>query len=314
MRAAAWLVALGLCACRAAPQPSGAAFLPVTPTRPAAGVEAVFAVCWPPDAPADARVTLLRVGDDYRFDVTGGASNGTGRCAREIATSWPWEGDAPAELALSPPPQPIDGWGVLAWVKLLSSSRYGPERGLVDAAPLVRACLEHGVGPPLRFSVADGALRPAAQGAERERCVAAVLGSTVWPTTRALDFAFDSTGGAPAAGGDVRHYFAPSTSAGPALAPEGVREALGVASSAVRACWDAALVRRPDLGGGRAFRFQVGADGRVTQAWVVEGLDAGPSVSDFLLDACLASALRSARFTGGPGEGLYGWRFTVRGG
>ena len=49
----------------------------------------------------------------------------------------------------------IIGWAVLAWVKLLSTSRFGADRGLLDPAPLVSACLSRAgpVRPSTRFLV-----------------------------------------------------------------------------------------------------------------------------------------------------------------
>lgn len=293
----------------------GAGFRDVPVTAPEVPIEALFAVCWPLDAPKGQRVTLTAIDGDYVFETANGASNSSARCLREIAASWPWRGAPRSSITVSPSEQPIDGWGALAWVKLLSSSRYGPEKGLVDPAPLVRACIDRGGGPTpsLRFSVAGAMVKTGFATTEAARCVEAVLGSTAWPSTRELFFGFSTLSGAPDAAGDVAHYFAPPSSPGRLIDPHLVRETLRGAGPKVSACWDEALARRAGLGGGRTFRFQVNDAGQVTHAWVQGNLSEGPVASDYLLDQCLARVLRGLHFPGGPGEGVYTWVFAARG-
>lgn len=311
------VAALALAACRTdeVTSPGAAGFRQAPVAAPGVPIEAVFAVCWPLDALAAQRVTLTFLDRDVVFETAGGASNSSGRCLREIASTWPWDRRPAAPVEVAPPTQPIDGWGALGWVKLLSASRYGPEKGLVDPAPLVRACVDRGggPGPSLRFTVEGARVKTGFAHTEAARCVEAVLGSTAWPSSRDVFFEFGSLEGAPPAEGDVGLYFSPTQTAGALLDPQAVRETIREVGPKVSACWDAALHRRAGLGGGRTFRFQVDGGGHVTHAWVQGNLSEGPVASDYLLDRCLADALLGLRFTGGPGEGLYTWVFAVRG-
>lgn len=293
----------------------GAGFREVQVAAPSVPIESLFAVCWPLDALKAQRVTLTAMDGDYVFETAEGASNSSARCLREIAATWPWNGPPRSPITASPAEQPIDGWGALAWVKLLSPSRYGPEKGLVDPAPLVRACIDHGGGPTpsLRFSVSGAMVKTGFATTEAARCIEAVLGSTAWPSTRELFFGFPTLSGAPDAAGDVAHYFSPPAAAGQLIDPQLVRETVREAGPKVSACWNAALARRAGLGGGRTFRFQVSDSGQVTHAWVQGNLSEGPVASDYLLDQCLAGVLRGLHFTGGPGEGMYTWVFAARG-
>ncbi len=291
-----------------APRASAAAAVPV---------ESVFAVCWPLDALAEQRVTLSFEDGDVLFAVANGASNSSGRCLREIASSWPWATRPRAPVVMSPAPQPIDGWGALAWAALLSPGRYGPSRGLTDPAPLVRACVDRGggLGPTLRFTVEGASVKTGFAHTESARCVEAVLGSTAWPSSRDVFFEFSSLKGAPAAEGPVDWYFAPVSEAAPPpmMEPQLVRETIRQAGPQVSACWNAALTRRPGLGGARTFRFQTGASGRVSHAWVQGNTSDSPPAADYLLDRCLADVLKGLRFPGPPGSGLYTWLFAARG-
>lgn len=310
-------LALTAAACRTAEVtgPGGAGFRQVAVAAPTVPLESLFAVCWPLDALKAQRITLTFLDGDYVFETSEGASNSSGRCLREIAATWPWTGAPRSPITAGPPEQPIDGWGALAWVKLLSPSRYGPEKGLTDPAPLVRACIDRGggPGPSLRFSVSGTMVKTGFASTEAARCVEAVLGSTAWPSTRELFFEFSTLSGAPDPVGDVAHYFSPPAGQGALLDPQAVRETIREAGSKVSACWDAALSRRAGLGGGRTFRFQADDAGRVRAVWVQGNLSDGPAASDFLLDRCLADVLRGLRFPGGPGEGLYTWVFAARG-
>jgi hypothetical protein len=280
--------------------------------------EALFAVCWPQDALPTQRVALTFVGDDVMFEAKEGASNSTGRCLREIASTVQWPA-RPKVLEVAPPEQPIDGWAVLAWVKLLSSSRFGPERGLVDPGPVASACLTKvgALRPSTRFLVKhtpgfEVRALPSALS-DSERCVEAVLSATAWPSTRELFFEFRGTKGAPAPRGDVSAYVAPSQSTGAALEPMMVKEVVREAGPKVSACWDAALARRTTIGGGRTFRFRVDDTGSVTAAWVAGTISEGPTASDFVLDRCLADTLKGLRFAPMAGDGVYTWVFATRG-
>jgi hypothetical protein len=251
------------------------------------------------------------------FEAKEGASNVTARCLREVLTAAPQARPAGDGLEVGPPAQPIDGWSALAWVALLAPSRFGPERGLLEPAPLAAACLQLGVGGrPIRWTVRQaGALEILATPevvTDAERCLEAVLGSTAWPAPRTLTLRFPAPTGATLAASEVDVYRAATASVGTALDPERVHEAIHQASSAVAACWDTALRRRPDLHGERTFRFQVDGSGAVRSAWVAGVSDRGPVASDFLLDRCVARVLKGLRFRGGPGDGVYTWRFALR--
>ncbi|MEW5738087.1 MAG: hypothetical protein AB1938_04125 [Myxococcota bacterium] len=296
--------------------PGAAGFRDVAVVTPTGPIDSLFAVCWPLNALAEQRVTLLFVETgDVMFATEGGASNSSARCLREIASTWPWKERPKAPVTVGPPTQPIDGWGALAWVRLLSPSRYGPERGLVDPGPLVRACIDRGggPGPSLRFTVEGAMVKPGFAATEAGRCVEAVLGSTAWPSSRDVFFEFSSLKNAPDAAGDVGWYFAPAGSVGVMLDPQAVRETIREAGPKVSACWNAALARRAGLGGGRSFRFQTDDTGKVTHAWVQGNLAEGPAAADYLLDRCLAEVLKSLRFPGLAGEGMYTWVFATRG-
>jgi hypothetical protein len=316
--AVACAVVLASAACRTTEvtSPGAAGFRDVPVATPSGSIDALFAVCWPLDASSSQRVTLqfLDTGEVV-FEPSGGASNSSGRCLREIASTWPWVQKPTAPLTVAPSTQPIDGWGVLAWVKLLSPSRYGPEKGLVDPAPLVRACVDRGggPGPSLRFSVEGAMVKTGFATTETARCVEAVLGSTAWPSSRDTFFEFTALKAAPDAAGEVGHYFAPTQAVGVTLDPQAVRETIREAGPKVSACWNAALTRRAGLGGGRTFRFQTNDAGKVTHAWVQGNMADGPAASDYVLDQCLAGVLKGLRFPGLAGEGLYTWVFAARG-
>ncbi len=305
------------CAAPSASQ-GGARFEPVGPVTLALPPEALFAVCWPQDALRTQRVALTFIDGDVVFEVKEGASNSTGRCLREIATTVTWP-TRPTTLEVAPPEQPIDGWAALAWVKLLSSSRFGPERGVLDPGALVSACLSK-VGPlrpSTRFMVRHTPgfeVRPLPSAlADSERCTEAVLSATAWPSSRELFFQF-SPNGAPAAAGEVALYAAPpGPSSGVALDPSLVREVVRLAGPKVSACWDAALARRTSIGGGRTFRFRVDDSGQVRAAWVASTLSEGATAADLLLDRCLAQTLEGLHFPSQAGDGVYTWVFASRG-
>jgi hypothetical protein len=305
------------CSAPAVLRQGGADFREVKQEPPAAALESLFGVCWPQEALAAEQVWLTWMGDDVIFEARGGASNSTARCLRELATTAPPTPRPAGPLQLSPPSQPLDGWAVLAWVKLLAPSRFGPERGLTDPAGLVRACLDHGgLRPSAAFTVRhvpgpEVRVLPSALS-EAERCVEAVLGSTAWPSPRALFFTLRPSAASPAAAGEVGFYFSPPGATGVALDPQVVRETVRLAQPKVAACWEAALLRRTSIGGSRTLRFRVDERGAVTRAWVAAGLGEGAVAADYLLDRCLVSALSSARFPPAAGDGFYSWVFASR--
>lgn len=281
--------------------------------------EALYAVCWPQDSLAASAVTLSFLPGDVVFAVAEGASNSTGRCLREIATTYPWSKRPDGDVVVRPPKQPIDGWAALAWVELLSTTRYGPERGVRAPGPLVAQCLAKAgtLRPGGSFVVRHTPLfevRAVPQVvADAERCVEAVLAATAWPSSRELFFAFDSRAGAPPAAGDVSAYVSPPLSTGAALDPALVRDVVRLAGPKVSACWEEALARRTAIGGGRTFRFRVDDAGAVTAAWVAGTMSDGPTAADYVLDGCLAGVLRSLRFPPLAGDGVYTWVFASRG-
>lgn len=297
----------------------GARFDGAPPPAVQLPAEALYAVCWPQDALAAQSVTLSFLDGDVVFAVAEGASNSTGRCLREIATTSPLASRPRGDVVVRPPKQPIDGWAALAWVELLSSTRYGPERGVRAPGPLVAQCMAKAgpLRPGASFVVRHTPgfeVRAVPQAvADAERCVEAVLAATAWPSTRELFFAFESRTGAPPAVGDVEAYVSPPLSTGVALDPAQVREVVRLGGPKVAACWDEALVRRTSIGGGRTFRFRVDDTGAVTAAWVAGTMSDGPTAADYVLDRCLAGVLRSLRFAPLAGDGVYTWVFATRG-
>ena len=309
------LMALGCTSVDRAAQ-GGAIFRDVAIETPDLPASALYSVCWPEEASSLERVLLTFLPGDVLFEARDGASNSTGRCLREIASTYPFSSRPDGVISVAPPRQPIDGWAVLAWVKLLSPSRFGVERGLLDPEPYARACLDRGeVRQHTRFVVRhvpgpEIRVVPAAVS-EAERCLEAVLASTAWPSGRTLSFELTKTAANPSSRADVAMYFSPPSSLGKALEPQAVREAMLSAKSRVAECWDSALVRRPGLGGARTFRFRVDDSGAVSHAWVVQGAE-GVVSADFILDRCLEAAIRSLHFPPVAGDGVYTWVFAAR--
>lgn len=317
-RRAALAVVLSLFAC-ATPSASqgGARLQPVTAEAVSLPPQALFAVCWPQDALSSQRVVLTFLPEDVVFEVKEGASNSTGRCLREVASTVKWP-SRPSTLEVAPPVQPIDGWAVLAWAHLLADARYGPERGVLDPGPLVSACLARGgpLRPATRFVVKhtpgfEVRALPSALS-ESERCVEAVLSATAWPSTRELFFDFLAAKNAPPPAGEVSAYVAPTQATGVALDPLLVKDVVRLAGPKVGACWDAALARRTSIGGGRTFRFRVDDSGAVAAAWVAGTMSEGGTAADYLLDRCLVDALKGLRFPAQAGDGVYTWVFAAR--
>jgi hypothetical protein len=316
----ATLALLSACATSGATS-SGAAFN-ATVSTPRVGALELVAACWPDGASGS--VTFSRAGDrDLRFEAAPPSLNPTARCQREVLLTAP-DGLAAvgSGLTLSPPQGPLSGWVVLAWARLLNEGRYGPEKGLLDAAPLVRACLAQGMG--LRgaptFTV-DPEGRPRVQvvsesgsvGAvtDTERCVEAVLGAAAWPNSRAQRFRLTGAVGAPAPQGDVAPWFGGAGPERPALDPAAVKESLAAHKAEIFTCWEQAIARRPELEGGRSVRLRAGPDGAVTQVTVVGNLtDARSMPGDYVFDQCVVGVVSRTRFPQG-GESVYSWNFAL---
>jgi hypothetical protein len=313
-----FLLAAG-CATTEAGQ-GGAKFLESKVDAPRVSADAMYEICWAPHETGEVTLQFLKDGQVF-FEAKDGASNNTGRCLREIAGSYPNAGAVGTSKVVKAPGKPASGWAWLEWARLLSASRYGPERGLMDAAPLVAACLEKkGMGlrtsavfeiEPLpsyevRTLATDG--RPGAF-TDTEHCVDAVLGSTVWPSSQPASFSFEKSG-APPADGDVSAYFLDSERQQP-IDAQVVHDAFALIQPQVSACWEAALARRPGLGGGRTVRVRVDAAGKVMIAIAGNASQSGRTASDFLLDRCLVNAVKAVRLPG-PGESVYSWVFASR--
>ncbi len=280
--------------------------------KPALPAAELFNVCFKEDAVAPVKLTFMA--SEVLFESQ---DNSAGRCMREIADTYPWAGDRPTGELMVKPAKP-SGWAVLAWVKLLAPSRFGPERGLLDPAPLVAACLQKGPPRPgiayaIRF---DPSLRvsvlPAGALTDGERCVEAVLGATAWPSTR--PFTLELGAKAPAGQGDVAQYFASEKPVTP-IDPQRVHDAMMLIKPAVAACWERALERRAGITGGRTVRISVGDDGGVTHvALAANATEARATAADYLLDQCLVQAVKAARFGPGAGDTAYSWVFGDRAG
>jgi hypothetical protein len=157
---------------------------------------------------------------------------------------------------------------------------------------------------------------------DSERCIKGVLGSTVFPGTRNFELEFSDVSGAPAAAPDaeVSPYFpprgAPSADVSGTIEPLAVSDVLSERLGPVTTCWEQALQRRSGLFGGRTFRLRVGAGGQVDFAHVVANRsDREDEAEDYLLDRCVAAALRTARFPlvrGGGAEVAYSFVFERR--
>ncbi|MBK7860558.1 MAG: energy transducer TonB [Archangiaceae bacterium] len=303
-----------LCLAGCATTAPAAGFREAVIERPALPASELFKVCWPEVPAPGAMVKLNFLPHEVLFEAT---DNSTGRCMREIAETYPWGAERPSGELTVPPGQPT-GWAVLAWVKLLSSSRFGPERGLLDPAPHVAACLARGgVRPGTHYAVRFGSaltvgVLPAGAVTDTERCVEAVLGATAWPSTRQFTVTFD--GGAPSGAADASFYFASEKPVTP-IDPQRVHDALMGTRPAVGSCWEAALNRRAGLSGGRTVRISVGDDGAVTHVSIAANAsEARATAADYLLDRCLVQAVKGARFGPGAGDTAYSWVFGDRAG
>ncbi len=301
-------------------------------------------VCWPGGTDAVQRVVLTLYRDDQgqlrdvTFEASEGASNSIARCLREVLMTYPWEkGEVPAQIESSPPLTRPSGWQVLAFVRLMSEARYGSDRGLLDPAPLVAACLAHGAARQLFYRVLTSpvrvtafvedsarpdALAPATPVTEAERCTVAVLASTVYPGSRGFEVDFGNQAGAakPASATEVSFYFPPPDvrpADGP-LDPQVVRETMQTRQPQVALCWEAALERRAGLSGGRSIRARIAAPGEVEFAHVVTNQTQSPEeASDYLLDKCLVEVVKGTRFPNPAqrsADAVYSWVVARRGG
>ena len=288
--------------------------------------------CWSaPGAPGVVVLTLMSEGGQLRdvlFATREGASNAEARCLRAVAFAYPWQpGSVPATLEVRAPASSPSGWDVLEHVRLLTSGAFPAPRGLVDSAPLVAACLKQGTGlraglsfvletTPVSVGLRQGdeAVSPLT---DTERCVSAVLGSTLYPGTRTFTLTFAGAASPAADPKRVAWYFDPAGAApGPeTLSPLSVKEALWVLQPMVRSCWEAAIDRRAGLSGGRSWRFSATPAGALEQVHVISNQsDAREEAADYLLDQCLAQVLARAHLsTGGArGVGTYSWVFAQR--
>jgi|CXWL01.1.fsa_nt_gi hypothetical protein len=320
---AASLLMLAGCAHATAEQ-GGVTFRQAAIEAPRGPLEKLLEVCWPADASPVARLTFTRVENEWMFEAKTGASNSTGRCARELLLASP-HASPPSPLELKPPAGDPSGWAVLEYVRLLSASRFDEKRGLLDPAVLVSACLKRGMGlrRNVRFDITHApALKVHVLGeggefaavTDTERCVEAVLGATAWPTTRAFRFGFAEREGMPDAAGDVEAYFAPSASA-PAgiIEPQVVRDAFQTRAVGVGVCWESALARRAGLSGARSVRLAVTPEGAVSSVTIVANVsNQAITAADHLLDACLLQVVRGVRFPPGGGGAVYSWVFADR--
>jgi hypothetical protein len=311
------LLLLIVCSCRTpeVARQGGVDFREVVPPKAVASGEAVFGVCWPTDALSSSRVQLIFESGDVGFRAGDGASNSTGRCLRELAAVYPWAVRPTTPLELRPPTQPLDGWAALAWVRLLSPTRFDESRGLLDPEPLVRACFEklgalragtiislnHDFG--VRVRIGDGAATAA------ERCVESVLGATVWPSPRPLVLAFPEKRGEVWSAGDVSAYVMPGGDVQTALDPATTKEIFSHAAPRVKACWESALLRRAGLSGARTVRFRTSATTGMSDVWIIGNPMGQKQASDYLLDQCLRDVVRTLDLRPSAGEGLYTWVF-----
>ena len=322
---------------------SGPKAVPAHPAAPPPtfAVEHLLGACWPEGSDPEQRVALTLIRDghalkDVLFETRNGAPNSVGRCLRQVVWLYPWRGDLPETVEFGPPQQRPNGWAVLEHVRLLASGTFGPERGLVDPIPLVHACVTHGSGvrPGVVFHVQPRPIRvqPLIAGigstftttaaiTDSERCIQAVLGSTVYPGTRTFlfDFSRGTAPGEPAPLSEVSQYFEPPDlqDATGLLELAQARAVLKSLQPQVGQCWETAINRRGGISGGRTLRIRVQPTGQIAFAQVVSdhGEGTGAEAVDYLLDRCLAATILQAKIPppeGGPAELAWSWVFALR--
>lgn len=218
-------------------------------------------------------------------------------CARGIITSYPVAQRPTAEQELAPPTAPVDLWAALAWVKLLAPGRFGPERGLLNPAPLAAACFGKGTVRDGVIAVEHSPILSVRGLASIEaEHIEAVLASTAWPAPKDIRMKLVAPPRGLAAAGDVSHYFAPDSDALGVLDAQTVRDTMRTISPKIGACWNETLVRRAGIGGGRTFRLRTDQNGQLVSAWVSSSLTDGAPAVDAILNRCIAQSIAGLRF------------------
>lgn len=303
---------------------------------------ALMDCCWPEAgiSPERVRLEILTDGNrirDVLFETEGGASNGVARCIREVAFSSVWPDGIPSSVEVTRPITRPSGWLYLAHIAMLNNGA-PPDRGLLNPAPVIRSCLDRGgFRPSLRMRAQTRPTRvepfiemsPVNQPHERfaeatevrsdsERCVEAVLASTVFPVARSFEFDFSDLSRAPAAApaAEVAFYFPIENTRqfSGTLEAARVQEGLTDRRSAISECWEKALSRRSELAGARRLEVRLRTTGRVVATQVI-GAEGTPEVVDYLFDRCLVHAIEEAKFIGsidGPARFAYTWIFGHR--
>jgi len=275
----------------------------------------------------------------YRLE--GGAEEVTAQCLGQVAQEYPWPGaNPPEQLKLSADTAPTpSGRAGLEHVALLTTHNQGATRGIREATPLVRACLDRGgpVRPGLVFRVttqpvnvtgqlltAPGStttVQPAPLVSDVERCVQAVLAATEYPGPRTLLLDFSrGQPGLPASPPDqVAWYFEPpgTPPSSGAIDPVEAQAAIAGIQPQVSACWDEVVSRRGGVGGGRSLRMRVQPSGELQFVQVVADQSTGGAgeAVDYLLDRCLVREAHRAslpRPEGDAADFIYSWVFAVR--
>jgi hypothetical protein len=306
-------VSLLCCKTTNAARQGGADFRTLAPTAIESSFESVAGVCFQTESTGS--VTLDFADPNLTFSVKDGATNSVGRCAREIAAGYPFKTRPVGTLVLAAPQQPLDGWAVLDWVKLQAGQRFSSERGDLNPATKIAACLSNPSGNEalVQGSVMAGLVfEPTLNVAtplrsEASGCVTAVLASTAWPSPKNVRMLF-SPKPMPATENMLR-YFRPSGDGLTPLNAEAVSAVVKAASAQVGACWNETLQRRGPLGGAKIFRFRVDANGKIQHVWLAEP---NGTPQDSILDRCLENVLKGLQFEAVAGEGLYTWNFASR--
>jgi hypothetical protein len=304
----------------------------------------LMTACWPEEGDSASRVLLQFTREDGKlsaveFEARDGASNAVGRCAQHIAFAFPWGGQFPETMELTPPMVRPSGWTYLAHLGLLNREMPA-DRGVLEPGPLVRACLGFGElraglrfrmhPPPTKVSAfvermnvkTPADLRTDSEPllTDAERCVAAVLSSTVYPMSKAIELDFTHLDAAPAPAGaaEVAHYFPPTIAEYPmgSLSPDAVQAAVGRGHEEIARCWDQALKRRTGLAGARTLKLRLSPSGQVLFTQVAPNQsDTAEEAFDFVLDRCLVGAISKVAFPapkGGAADVTYSWVFAHR--